>query len=197
MSNNHWDFLYDSLASILYYFLPVVAFLMGLGSMLVVSSTVLRRKKKSETEKFQEATVRSADENMEMVRASEELESLRVSSRANRYLTIISAVGGLIGIAVAITRFDAIKGIFKKLGSLDIFSTAAMAQGAHRADLSEVAPYFLAAILGIMALAFLASVLVALTTTTAPSTIGKRRTADNIIKMTGGFFVGFGMALLK
>ena len=57
--------------------------------------------------------------------------------------------------------------------------------------------YLLIFVLGVMTFAFVSALYIALTTPTTKGTIGKRRTAENILKMTGSFFVGFATALLK
>jgi len=116
--------------------------------------------------------------------------------RAERLLAIVAGIGGAGGIILTILNrteiFDTLwKGIFGWMIS------TAYASDNRKADISALVPYFLSGILIIMALSFIGAVVVALTTQSTRQNTGRRKTADNIIKMAGSFFVGFGMALMK
>jgi hypothetical protein len=113
------------------------------------------------------------------------------------FTTIVAAAAALIAIASIFANwsgivFTASRGINELLLILPAFAAAERKQ-----EINELVPYFLSGILLLMAAAFIGAIFVALTTPTKKGTIGIRRTSENIIKMTGSFFVGFAMALLK
>jgi hypothetical protein len=121
----------------------------------------------------------------------------QVSANTDRFFATIAGVGGIAGIVLTLfSRTEIFNSVWKGLFGW-IFTSAYAAVDDRKADVSFLVPYFLSTILAIMAVSFIGSVYVALTTTNTRSNSGRRKTADNIIKMAGSFFVGFGMALMK
>jgi hypothetical protein len=108
----------------------------------------------------------------------------------------ICAIGGSLSIAaIAFNWKEFVASVLDILDQVRMSSAWAATQ--PRYDISSLVPYFLVLIVILMSGAFVASLYVALVTPSIKGTIGKRRSAENVVKMSASFLVGFAMALLK
>lgn len=115
--------------------------------------------------------------------------------------TALMAIVGTIGLIAAATKFAP-----KIWEQLMLLLSSAVFQAAYaatagdppvKADLSWLVPWVVLMILVVMAIAFLASMVVLLTTKDVPENQAKLKAATDIVKTFGGFFSGIATTALS